>query len=109
MSLLKLQAVMKQRLNSDLFADNNLKNHGSKAVREKKQYYDDCVKSGKTNCNSNVQIRCYPAFVRVYMDKYFPVAEHRAASRLITNLRSTFVQDIVNKITWIDPQTKKMF
>ena len=107
MSLTKVESVMKQRLASDLYADDNLKNHGSKAVRQAKEVYDDCIKKGSSSCESLARAKCRYAFVRVYMDKYFPVAEHRAVSRLILNIRNTYVSDIVNNIKWLDPQTKK--
>ena len=108
MSVSKIQTALSQRLQTQFFADDNLKNHGSKAVRQAKEVYDDCIKKGSSSCESLARAKCRYAFVRVYMDKYFPVAEHKAALRLISNLRSTFVSDIVDKIPWIDPETKKL-
>ena len=108
MSLSKMRTVLNQRINSDLYADDNLRSHGSKVVREAKKLYDDCVNTGKSYCNSVAKDECYFAFIRVYIDKYFPVAEHRAATRLISSIRKTFFSDIVDKITWIDPETKKL-
>ena len=107
MSISKIETVLKQRMASDLYADDNLKNHGSKAIREAKKLYDDCVNRGDAYCNSVAKDKCYFAFLRVYTEKYFPVVEHTAVERLILNVRSTFISDIVNKITWIDPETKK--
>ena len=106
-SVAKVQTVLNQRLASNLFADENLKNHGSKAVREAKKVYDDCVKRGAGYCNSDARRTCEFAFVRVYMDKYFPVAERNAAKRLISSVRTASVSQIINKIEWIDPQTKE--
>ena len=108
MSLTKLQTALNQRMNSDLYADDNLRNHGSKTIREAKKVYDDCVKRGRKSCHSLARLQCRYAFVRVYIDKYFSVAENRAASRLISNLRKTFVEDIVTNISWIDLETKKL-
>ena len=107
MSLSKLEALRNQRENSNLHADDKLRNHGSKAIREAKKVYDDCINRNETNCNNKARWVCENAFFRVYIDKYFSVAEHKAATRLISSLRSTFVEDIVNKIKWIDPETKK--
>ena len=108
MSISKIETVLKQRIASDLYADDNLKNHGSKAVREAKKLYDDCISRGEGYCNSVARDKCYFAFFRVYTEKYFPVVEHTAVERLVSNIRSTFVEDIVNNISWIDPKTKKL-
>ena len=108
MSLSKIEAEITKRLASDLYADDNLRNHGSKAIREVKKVYDDCVKRGEGSCNSLAREKCEFAFVRVYMDKYFPVAEHRAAQRLVSSVRRTFLLDIIHRNTWMDPLTKKI-
>ena len=107
MSLAKLETVMDQRLKSKLYADENLRNHGSKAVRQIKKVYDDCVKKGGALCNVDAESTCRYAFARVYMDKYFPVAERKAAQRLISSVRRASVSEIVNNISWIDLETKK--
>ena len=107
MSLAKLETVMDQRLASSLYADENLRNHGSKAVRQAKKVYDDCVKEGGAYCNSDAESTCRYAFARVYMDKYFPIVERKAAQRLIFSVRRAFVSEILNKISWIDPGAKK--
>ena len=108
MSLSKLQTVLNQRMSNDFYANDNLRNHGSKTIREAKKVYDDCVKQGGIFCKSLARLQCKDAFVRLYMEKYFPVAEQRAAQRLISNLRTTFLSDIVDKIPWIDHETKKL-
>ena len=108
MSLSKIETVLKQRLAKDLYADDNLKNHGSKAVRNMKKLYDDCNKEDLGNCEVIARFKCMFAFFRVYMDKYFPVAEHRAAMRLVSSLKNTFVTEILDQIEWIDLETKKL-
>ena len=107
MSVSKIQTALSERLQTQFFADDNLKNHGSKAVRQAKEVYDDCITKGSSSCESLARAKCRYAFVRLYMDKYFPVAEHNAALRLMSDLKSTFVEDIVNKISWIDLKTKE--
>ena len=106
MSVSKIEAVLRER-QTDLFADDNLKNHGSKAVREAKILYDNCVNRGEANCYTVARDKCYFAFIRVYIDKYFPLTEHRAVQRLVSSVKNTFFSEIVNKITWIDPETKE--
>ena len=107
LSLAKVENELNRRLTSNLYADENLKNHGSKAIREAKKVYDDCVKRGTGPCNLRARETCEFAFVRVYMDKYFPVAERNAARRLISSIKTASLSGIINKIEWIDPQTKE--
>ena len=61
----------------------------------------------KSVCRYEAKSECDFAFTRIYLDKYFPLAEHKASRKVISNVRSTFINNIVDKITWIDPATKK--
>ena len=147
MSLFTIQEELQRRL-ATVLDDDNVKNHGSKAVRKVKQIYDDCRGKSdkeinrmyremklknrlnkllgmstffphsweKTNhknltndqkCQQKAQSQYPYAFDRTYIDKYFPKEDHENVKKIVSNIRQTYVNTIVDKITWLDESTKQ--
>lgn len=109
-----LEITMKERLRN-LLEDDILKTHGSNKVRIAKKIYDDCMKKPATLppdvdkkkwCQAEAQSDTTDVFDRVYVDKFFSSEAYEDAKKLVSQIRTTFVQDI--KIDWIDDKTKEI-
>ena len=58
-------------------------------------------------CQQEIQRKYFYLFLRLYLDKYFSIAEYNASRNVIMNVWKVFRNDIVKSIPWIDEKTKK--
>ena len=58
-------------------------------------------------CRREVQNEYPFVITRLYLDKYFPIAEHNATRNTIMNVWKAFRNDIVKIIPWIDGNTRQ--
>jgi hypothetical protein len=47
------------------------------------------------------------AFIRIYLDKWFTLADQKATKRMISNVRSAIVKNLIDTISWLNEEQKK--
>ena len=62
----------------------------------------------KLLCHARVSTEYYYVIIRLYADKYFPSEDYKESRRVVLDVKDVFVEDVVNKIPWINENTKQM-
>ena len=58
-------------------------------------------------CRMKINSKYSFVIIRLYLDKYFPLAEHKAARNAIINIWKALRNDIRKKVSWLDDETEK--
>ena len=58
-------------------------------------------------CRDRVGDKYSWVITRLYLDKYFPIAEHKATKDLIKNIWKAYRNNVIKKVPWMDNETEE--
>ena len=81
-------------------------NHHDSLVAEG-MYKSQLLNTPEQTCRQQVKSKYPWIVIRLYLDKYFPLTEHKAARDAIINIWKALRNDIMKKVSWMDDETEK--
>ena len=87
-------------LNGRVFA-----NQPDSLVPEGMYKSEPCVITPESVCRGEVSYKYPWVMARLYLDKYFPIAEHKATRQAIMNVWNAFRNNVIKQVPWMDNKT----
>lgn len=61
----------------------------------------------RARCRNRVASNYRWAFIRIYLDRYFTLADAKATRKMISNVRSTVAKTLIDRVSWLNEGQKK--